>query len=130
MFTLEQIQLAHSKVKSGADFPAYIQELKSLGVLAYTTYVRDGRVDYQGHRGQAITSSAKYSALPMAEHLDMAMFETELKAHQQGKTNYQSFIQMCANTGIHHWKIDMANMTCTYFDEKGRLVLQERISTL
>ena len=33
MFTLEQIKLAHSKVKSGADFPAYIKELKALGVI-------------------------------------------------------------------------------------------------
>ena len=31
MFTLEQIELAHSKVKSGAEFPRYIQEIKELG---------------------------------------------------------------------------------------------------
>ncbi len=28
MFTVEQIKTAHSKVKSGADFPAYIQDIK------------------------------------------------------------------------------------------------------
>lgn len=27
MFTLDQIKAAHNKVKSGADFPAYIQDL-------------------------------------------------------------------------------------------------------
>ena len=32
MFTVEQIKAAHSKVKSGADFPSYIKEIKSLGV--------------------------------------------------------------------------------------------------
>lgn len=32
MFTVEQIKTAHSKVKSGADFPAYIQDIKKLGV--------------------------------------------------------------------------------------------------
>lgn len=31
MFTIEQIKTAHSQVKSGADFPAYIQEIKKLG---------------------------------------------------------------------------------------------------
>jgi hypothetical protein len=30
MFTIEQIDQAHSKVKSGADFPKYIQDLKNL----------------------------------------------------------------------------------------------------
>ena len=32
MFIIEQIKTAHSKVKSGADFTDYIQELKILGV--------------------------------------------------------------------------------------------------
>ena len=27
MFTLDQIKEAHAKVKSGADFPGYVQEL-------------------------------------------------------------------------------------------------------
>ena len=31
MFTAEQIKAAHSKVQSGADFPAYIKAIKALG---------------------------------------------------------------------------------------------------
>lgn len=31
MFTVEQIETAHAKVKSGADFPNYIKEIKELG---------------------------------------------------------------------------------------------------
>lgn len=30
MFTLDQIQEAHKKVKSGADFPTYAQELSEM----------------------------------------------------------------------------------------------------
>ena len=40
MFTVEQIKEAHSKVKSGADFPQYIQEIKILGVTAFETWVK------------------------------------------------------------------------------------------
>jgi hypothetical protein len=35
MCTVAQIKAAHSKVKSGADFPAYIKESKALGVTQY-----------------------------------------------------------------------------------------------
>ncbi len=42
MFTVEQIKTAHSKVKSGADFPAYIQDINKLGVASYETFVTDG----------------------------------------------------------------------------------------
>jgi hypothetical protein len=44
MFTVEQIKTAHGKVKSGADFPAYIQDIKKLGVTSYETFVTDGRL--------------------------------------------------------------------------------------
>ena len=32
MFTLDQIREAHSRVKSGADFPKYARELTEMGV--------------------------------------------------------------------------------------------------
>lgn len=35
MFTAADVIGAHSKVKSGADFPKYIQEIKALGVKNY-----------------------------------------------------------------------------------------------
>jgi Protein of unknown function (DUF1398) len=35
MFKVEQIKAAHGKVKSGADFPSYIREIKVLGVTSY-----------------------------------------------------------------------------------------------
>jgi len=37
----EQIKAAHSKVKSGADFPAYIQDIKKTGVTFYETSLTD-----------------------------------------------------------------------------------------
>ena len=46
MFTQEQISSSHSKVKSGAGFPAYINELKQLGVTHYETFVADGHTDF------------------------------------------------------------------------------------
>lgn len=46
MFTVEQIKTAHSKVKTGADFAAYIQELKYIGVTYYETSLSDGHTDF------------------------------------------------------------------------------------
>ncbi len=48
MFTVEQIELAHSKVKSGAEFPKYIQEIKEIGVTAFETWVNDSHTKYFG----------------------------------------------------------------------------------
>ena len=62
MFTLDQIKSAHSKVKSGADFPAYIKEIKQLGVTYYETFVSDGHTVYFGLNDFETAASPKYDA--------------------------------------------------------------------
>lgn len=127
MFTVEQIKTAHSKVKSGADFPAYIQDLKKLGVTHYETFVADGHTDYYGANDYKTTSPAKYDLLNVAEKSQTEQFKTDLKAHQNGKTNYPTFCNDCAKSGIEKWVVYMDKMTCTYFDKAGNEILVEVI---
>jgi len=127
MFTLEQIKTAHSKVKSGADFPAYVQALIALGVTDYETYVADGHTDFFGETGFTISSGRKYEALAIADDSDVTQFEKNLKAHQQGKTDYLAFCSDCAKSGVEKWKVDMQAMACIYFDKAGNEMLAETI---
>jgi len=127
MFTIEQIKAAHSKVKSGADFPAYIKEIKSLGVTHYETYVTDGHIDYHGANSYTAKVPAKYEPLVIADIPKSEEFKTELEAHQQGKTDYLTFIKMCAEKGIERWEICMDAMTCSYYDKAGNEILIEQI---
>lgn len=96
VFTVEQIKAAHSKVKSGADFPAYIQDIKKLGVAHYETFVTDGHTDYYGGNDYKTTSPARYEPLDIADTINAEQFKKDLKEHQQGKTDYPTFIKMCA----------------------------------
>ncbi|HEY4153935.1 MAG TPA: DUF1398 family protein [Puia sp.] len=48
MFTIEQIKTAHANVKTGADYPRYVQEIIALGVTGYETWVGDGNTIYFG----------------------------------------------------------------------------------
>lgn len=127
MFTAEQIRAAHSKVKSGADFPSYIKEIKELGVTHYEAYVSDGHIDYHGAHNYTAKVPAKYEPLTIADTVKSDEFKAELIAHQQGKTDFLTFIKMCAGTGIEKWKICMDKMTCTYFNKAGNEVLVEQI---
>lgn len=127
MFTVDQITTAHSKVKSGADFPEYIQEIKTLGVTHYEAYVSDGHIDYHGTSGYTAKVPAKYPPLTIADHAENQKFKSELMAHQQGKTDFLAFIKTCAVLGIEKWAICMDNMTCTYYDKSGAEILVEKI---
>lgn len=127
MFTVEQIQIAHSKVRSGADFPAYIRELKGLGVTHYETFVSDGHTEYYGSNGYKTLSPAKYHVLRIAESSNAERFRADLKAHQQGRTDYLTFCSDCAKSGIERWEVYMDGMTCTYYDKTGHEILVEEI---
>jgi len=127
MFTTEQIKAAHSKVKSGADFPAYVKEIKALGVTHYEAYVTDGHIDYHGANDYTAKVPAKYDPLVIADTADGEQFKVALVAHQQGKTDFLTFIRMCATFGIEKWAIGMDRMTCTYYDKAGNEMLVEEI---
>ena len=127
MFTLNQIKEAHAKVKSGADFPKYIQELSQLGILEYTTYVSDGHTQFTGSNGYTLTSDPKYAILPIAEESKMNEFQNYLKQHQLGLSDYPAFCRQAAETGAEKWVSDLMNMTCTYYDKKGSEMLVETI---
>lgn len=127
MFTVEQIEQAHAKVKSGADFPKYIQEIKKMGVIRFVTWVKDSHTEYFGENNYTTKSKSKYDELTISDNTNLEKFRIQLKAHQQGKTDYFTFCMNCGETGIEKWVADLDAMTCIYFDKAGKEVLAEQI---
>jgi len=127
MFTLQQIGAAHAKVKTGADFPSYIRDLKTLGVIYYETFVSDGHTEYQGNNQQTVISEPKYQPLHIKSTPNPEQFRSDLAGHQQGRSDYLAFCRQSAAAGIEKWAICMEQMTCTYFDKAGNKILVENI---
>lgn len=130
MFTLQQIHDAHAKVKSGADFPQYMQDIIDLGVTSFETFVFDNHTDYKGKNDFSISSEGLTETLIVADDCKAEQFKSDLKAHQQGKTDYPTFLNDCAKSGIEKWTVLMDRMTCTYFDKKGEAILVEKIPSV
>jgi len=127
MFTVAQIEQAHEKVKSGADFPKYIQEIKKMGVLGFETWVTDSHTEYYGANGYRTSSQSQYENLAISDITNKEKFAQQLKSHQQGQTDYYTFCKDCAETGIEKWIVDLDKMTCIYYDKAGNEVLVEQI---
>ena len=129
MFQLEEIKVAYSKVKSGADFPTYVQDLIQLGVKKYDTYVSDGHTLFFGNENYLLQSEPKYSKLNVANISDKERFKHYLKSHQQGQTDYPTFCNHSAGAGVEKWTVDMSQMTCTYYDKANDKMFEEQIPT-
>lgn len=127
MFTVEQIEQAHKKVKSGAEFPNYIREIKEMGVIAFETWVFDSHTNYFGNDNYQSSSRPKYEELSISGQTNREAFIQYLKIHQKGETDYFTFCRHCAETGIEKWIVDLDRMTCTYYDKAGNEILVEKI---
>lgn len=127
MFTIQQIKAAHSLVKSGADFPQYIQDIRQLGVSWYETFVRDNHTDYYGEQDFKISSEGRTELLSVDSKSNLAQFTSDLKRHQQGQTDYPAFLKDCATSGVEKWVVSLETMTCTYYDSSGSAILVENI---
>lgn len=127
MFTINQVKEAHSKVKSGKDFPAYIKEIMELGVIAYDQYVADGTTKYLGSDNFEISSDSKYASMEIAKAGDIEKLKHALKIHQNGETDYMTFCKQSAEAGVEKWVVNLGKMLCTYYDESGNKMVVEVI---
>ncbi|AYD48946.1 DUF1398 domain-containing protein [Arachidicoccus soli] len=130
MFTIQDIHNAHAKVKSGADFPKYIQDIIQIGVTDFETFVSDSHTVYFGEDNYQTQSAPMYAPLSIADKSAKEQFVRYLKIHQRGETDYPSFCKHCAETGIEKWVVNMQQMTCIYYNKEGEKVLVEKIPSL
>ena len=130
MFTIQQIHEAHSKVKSGADFPKYMQDIIELGVTSFETFVFDNHTNYYGVNDFQTSSIGFSETLTIADESNVEQFKSDLKAHQQGNTDYMTFLNDCAKSGVEKWIVVMDKMTCSYYDKVGNEMVVEVIPSV
>jgi len=127
MFTIQQMKAAHAKVKTGSDFPAYVQEIKQLGLLRYEYLVKNGRTVYHGANNFQINSEAIYTDKVISEISSSATVKQIITKHQQGKTNFLTFCAQVADAGVEKWTVDTQTMLCSYYDLDGNTMVAEPI---
>lgn len=129
MFTIDQIHDAFGKVKSGADFPQFVQDLKAIGVTHYDNYVSDGRTRYYGSGGFNLEGGPKYPSIPVNETSSAEKLRLAITIHQQGQTDYPTFCRQAAEAGVEKWITHMLDMTVTYLDQHEQQLVVEAIPT-
>ncbi len=127
MFTLQQMKAAHAKVKSGADFPAYVHEIKQLGLVHYDFLVKNGQTEYYGANSLKVTGEAIYPEKMISIKSSSIAVRQIIAEHQRGKSDFLTFCQLVADAGVQKWVVDTEAMMCTYYDLTGNNMVAEPI---
>jgi uncharacterized protein YbcV (DUF1398 family) len=128
MFSQEEIHTAEQKVETGADFPKFAKELKSLGVQRVDVFVINGIAVYFGAGDEAVEGSPVYESLLIETKSSVTELKEALKNHQVGIIDYQTFCKQAAEAGVEKWIIDLKEMTVTYLDTSGNEIVVEKIA--
>ena len=127
MFTEKELLDAHAKVKSGADYPRYVQELKDLGVVTYDFLVENGHNIFFGKDGHSVETTPKYGNLKIACTSSKEQLKHTIVIHQQGQTDFLTFCIQAAEAGVEKWVSDLQRMEVIYLDRNGTEMLLEPI---
>jgi 2,3-bisphosphoglycerate-independent phosphoglycerate mutase len=127
MVTLEQIQEAQSKVKTGKDFPQLVSDLKVLGIRIFETHVATGETIYYDFENNQVITPPLFEPLKISAVCHIAKFREILRFHQEGNSNFITFCHEVAEAGINKWLVDVNKRNCIYFDRNGTLIHEEEI---
>jgi len=128
MFTQEQIKDAHTKAKTGADYPRYIRDLKKLGIHHYDYVVENGSNMYYDENGNYLITEAGNSIhRVVSDSAAPELLKKYILHHQEGGSDYPTFCLQAAEVGVERWTSDLEKMVCSYYDKKGNPMYDEPI---
>jgi uncharacterized protein YbcV (DUF1398 family) len=131
MFSIAEIKTAELKIKTGADFPQFVKEIKALGVKRNDVYVSNGLSVYFDSDDHSVQASPEgYLDLVINEESSKEKLEHALKIHQKGETDYFTFCKQAADAGVEKWVIDLNAMTCIYLDTEQNELVKEEIPNI
>jgi len=129
MFSIEEIKASESKIKTGADFPQFIKEIKEIGVVRNDVYVSNGLSIYFDSEDHSVQASPdEYPSLVINDKSSVDKLRHALQVHQKGETNYITFCRQAADAGVEKWIIDLKEMSCTYLDTEQKELVKEEIN--
>ena len=128
MFNIEEIKASESKIKTGADFPQFIKEIKEMGVVRNDVYVSNGLSVYFNSDDHSVQASPdEYPVLVINDESSVDKLKHALQVHQKGETNFITFCKQAADAGVEKWVVDLNKMTCTYLDTAQKELVKEQI---
>ena len=107
-----------------------MQDIIELGVISFETFVFDNHTNYFGKDNFQIASEGFLETLTVADESNIEQFKSDLKSHQQGNTDYMTFLNDCAKSGVEKWIVVMDKMTCSYYDKAGNEMVVEVIPSI
>ncbi|MCW6006427.1 DUF1398 domain-containing protein [Micromonospora sp. CPCC 205371] len=106
---------------------AYLRALRDIGIETYDSYITDGHSEYFGANGQELVGPAFHETFAVAETCDKDRFLQYMQQVEQGGIGYEEMSKALADNGVEKWRFDTKELTITYLDKAGNVLLSEKL---
>lgn len=125
MFTLEQITEIHDRLGNSDTLGPYLRALRGIGVATYDSYVTDGHAEYVGLDGRELVGPPFHETFAVADTCDRERFARFMRRVEEGGVGYVEMSKALADNGVEKWTFDTGELTITYLDRAGNVLLRE-----
>ena len=127
MVTLSEIDDVHERLGKADTLPAYCHALAELGVVAYDSYVSDGRTVFRTSEGSDLDTGPNHELVAIAPNPDHAAVHDTLALAGAGELGYAEMSRLLGSAGLERWSVDTRRQVMTYIDVLGEAVLVEQL---
>jgi len=127
MFTLQQVNEIHDRLGSASTLKAYLEALRSVGVVASDSYLTDGHTVHRGADGYEVVTEPAHEVFEIATTSDRDAALEQLRLAEAGEASYVEMSRGLAAAGVEKWTFDTAALTITYYDRAGTVLLSESV---
>ncbi len=119
-------QINQIKQESNGNFGQLVTDLKDSGVVRFMTCASTAKSMYFNHDEESVYDEVDFFNFEIGQ-LNKDQFVVDLKEHQQGLTDFPTWLEKTASSGISYWIVDLEQLTCTYYAADESSVYVEQI---
>lgn len=114
------------KMSGNGDFPKLVKSYRDYGITKFQTCASTAKTMYFDNVENCVYDEQDFFNYEIGA-LNIEQFKQDLLAHQQGKTDFPTWLELTAASGIGYWIVDLNAMTCVYYDLDNNPVHTEKI---
>jgi uncharacterized protein YbcV (DUF1398 family) len=106
-------------------FPKKVIELKKAGVSAYKFDLQLLESEYESNDGTGFLELHPGIQPDTAAELNTEALAAAIKRHKTEQISFFTFCNEAALAGVLNWKVDLNNMTCTYYGKNDSKYIEK-----
>lgn len=108
-------QINQYKMSANGNFSVLVQSYLEYGIVRFQTCASTAKTIYFDGDGNSVYDEADIFNFKIGE-LNIDKFRSHLLDHQQGLTDFPTWLKLTAENGIAYWIVDLVVKQCVYYD--------------